>query len=84
MKLQGEMYSLQGFLFKIFPLRCTGLHGPARKRPDTAFPPRPGLFPGPAADPRHRAPETKNGGKISPAARAGTSFHADLRLLLRP
>ena len=44
----------------------------------------PALFPGLAADPRHRAPETKKGGRISPAARAGTSFHADLRLLLRP
>ena len=73
MKLQGEMYSLHGFLFKIFPLRCTGLHRPRPKAPDTPLSPRsdpsPVPFPGPAAKPRHRAPETKKGGKISPAAK---------------
>ena len=45
----------------------------SRNRPNTPRSPRPGqsaaLFPGPAAKPRHKAPETQKGGKISPAAK---------------
>ena len=47
--------------------------GSVRTAPTRPRSPRPGLpsalFPGPAAKPRHRAPETQKGGRISPAAK---------------
>ena len=61
-----------GFLFNFFPCAALDYEGITRNRPDTPrlSCPRPpsALFPGPAANPRHRAPETQKGGKISPAA----------------
>ena len=40
----------------------------SRNRLNTPLSLRTGLFPGPAANSRHRPPETQKGGKISPAA----------------
>lgn len=66
------MYSLHGFLFKIFPCAARDYTGAARNCPDTPFSPRtgppPALFPRSATDSHHRAPETQKGGRISPAA----------------
>ena len=69
------MYSLHGFLFKIF----FAPHGITRGLPETAstgpFLRAPSCLPHPVSRPsgnsRHRAPETQKGGKISPAARQG-------------
>ena len=52
----------------------------SRNRPDTPLSPRPGphpaLFLGPAANSRHKGPETKKGGKISPDASAWRGYRS--------
>ena len=67
------MNTPHGFLFKIFPCTARDYTSLARNRPDTPRSsrsgPPPALFPGPAANLRHEAPETQKGGKISPAAK---------------
>ena len=67
------MYILHDFYSTFFSCAAADYTGAARNRPDTPRSSRSGppsaLFPVPAANSRHRAPETPKGGKISPAAR---------------
>ena len=52
----------------------------SRNRPNTPLSPRTGppsaLFPGPAANLRHKAPETQKGGRTSPAASAWWGYRS--------
>ena len=73
MKFQGKMYSLHGFLFKIFPCAAWDYTGAARNCPDTPLSPRTGppSLPSPGLPlTRATAPQkTQKGGRISPAAK---------------